>query len=246
MSATSAVLRTEARLFSREPGFVFWIVGFPTALLVVLGFVPPFREANADQGGRSVLELYVQITVLLAMITAGVMAMPATLSAYREQGVLRRLRTTPVGPGSVLAAQVVLHSVAALGSAVLVLAVARVAYGIALPEHLLGYALGMLLALAASLSLGAFVTAFSPTSKVANALASIGFFVSMFTAGVWIPVQAMPDLLRELVSLTPMGAASEALDRAATGSLPDVVHLVVVAGWAVLLGAAAVRTFRWE
>jgi ABC-2 type transport system permease protein len=246
MSAATAVLRVEAKLFLRESGFLFWVVGFPVVLLVIIGLVPSFREPADDQGGRSVVDLYVPVTVLLALITAGIMAMPSTLAAYREQGILRRLRTTPVGPTALLVAQVVVLAVSGLLSALLVLVVGRAAYGTPLPEDLAGYTVAVLLALVAALSLGALITAASPTTKVASALASAAYFSSMFTAGVWVPVQAMPGLLRDVVSFTPMGAASEALNQATTGTFPDLVHLLVVAAWSVVLGWAAVRSFRWE
>ncbi len=44
LSASTAVLRTEARLFTREPGALFWILVFPTLLLVILGMIPGFRN----------------------------------------------------------------------------------------------------------------------------------------------------------------------------------------------------------
>jgi ABC-2 type transport system permease protein len=68
----------------------------------------------------------------------------------------------------------------------------------------------------------------------------------MFTAGVWLPVQTMPGTLQRIVEFTPLGAASQALDRAAAGSWPAWADLGVTALWTVLLTAAAVRWFRWE
>ncbi len=47
----TAVLRTELRLFRREPGALFWILLFPTLLLVILGSIPGFRHHEADLGG---------------------------------------------------------------------------------------------------------------------------------------------------------------------------------------------------
>ncbi|MER7724245.1 ABC transporter permease [Streptomyces sp. NPDC096323] len=241
-----AVLRSEARLFLREPVSLFWILAFPTVLLTILGLIPSFQEHDVELGGRRAIDLYVPVAVLLAMIMAGIQAMPPVLTGYRERGILRRMSTTPVRPSALLGAQIALHGAAALGSAVLVMAVGRTAFAVRLPGQLLGYLLGLLLAIACVLALGALVCAISRTSKIAAAIGSGVFFAMMFTAGVWVPVQAMPDALRRIVEVTPFGAASQVLDRAAGGAWPSWAHLGLVALWTVLTAAAAIRTFRWE
>ncbi len=103
------------RLFGRELGALFWILLFPSILLLILGFVPDFRTPEEDLGGQRVVDLYAAVCVILAMLMAAVMAMPAVIAGYRESGVLRRLRTTPVHPASLLGAQVGLHAAAVLG-----------------------------------------------------------------------------------------------------------------------------------
>ncbi|AWL40687.1 MULTISPECIES: ABC transporter permease [unclassified Streptomyces] len=242
----TAVLRTEIRLFLREPGALFWVMVFPTVLLTVLGLIPSFREDQDGLGGRSVIDLYVPVAVLLAMIMAGLQAMPPVLTVYRERGILRRMSTTPVRPSALLTAQIVLHGAASLCSAALVLAVGRVAFGVRLPGQIPGYTLSLVLAVACVLALGATVCALSRTSKVATAVGSVAYLVMMFTAGVWVPVQTMPGLLRRIVECTPLGAASQALDQAARGDWPGWTHLAVVALWTAVLGAASTRLFRWE
>ncbi|MFC7932141.1 ABC transporter permease [Streptomyces cinereoruber] len=243
---TATVLKTEARLFGREPGSLFWVMLSPTLLLVVLGLIPSFREASEDLGGRRVIDLYVPVSVLFALIMSGLQAMPPVLSGYRERGILRRMSTTPVRPGALLTAQLALHAAAALVSALLVIAVGRLAFGVALPGNPAGYLLALLLAVACGLALGATVCAVSRTQKIATAVGSAVFFPAMFTAGVWVPVQAMPDTLQRIVGLTPFGAASEALDTAASGSWPGWAALGVMALWAVALTGASVRWFRWQ
>lgn len=245
-SALRAVFKAEARLFLREPGSLFWIVAAPTVLLVILGLIPALREADPDLGGRRLIDLYVPVTVLMAMIMAGVQAMPPVFAGYRERGILRRVSTTPVRPGALLAAQTVLHGVAVACSVVLALAVGRVAFGVELPSGLVGYALTLVLTVLSVLALGAALSAVPRSTKTAGVAGTVAFLVMMFTAGVWIPVQAMPDLLQRVVEFTPLGAASAALDRAADGAWPGLGHLAIVVFWTSVLSGAAVRWFRWE
>ncbi|GGU99631.1 ABC transporter permease [Streptomyces spectabilis] len=245
-AAGRAVLKAEWRLFRREPVSLFWVLGFPTALLAVLGSIPSFREAQDDLGGLRVIDAYVPVTVLLSMIMAGLQAMPPVVTGYRERGVLRRMSATPVRPSAVLGAQMGLHGAAALGSALLSLAVGRAVFDVPLPRQGLGYALALLLAVAAALALGALVSALARTSKAASAIGSAVFFPMLFSAGVWLPVRAMPDALAHVVEALPFGAAAEALNQAADGSWPGLAHLGVLALWTAALTLAATRWFRWE
>ena len=242
----TAVVRTEARLFVREPGAMFWILAFPVVLLTILGLIPAFREADASLGGRRVIDLYVPTVVLLSMIVAGIQTMPAVLSSYRERGILRRLSVTPARPVTLLLAQIVVHAVAVAGAVVLALLVGRGVFGVAFPEQPWGYVLAVFLTLAAALSMGAAIAAVSGTTRIAQTIGTIVFFPMMFCAGVWLPVQTMPDLLQRIVEVTPFGAASQILDQAARGEWPSVGGLMVVALWAVALTAAAARWFRWQ
>ncbi|CAM5419489.1 ABC transporter permease [Streptomyces canus] len=242
----TAVLRTEVRLFRREPGALFWILLFPTLLLVILGSIPSFRHHEADLGGLRTIDVYVPVAVLLGLIVGGLQSMPQTLTGYRERGILRRMSTTPVRPTALLTAQMTVYGGAALASALLALLVGRFAFAVRLPEQFGGYLLALVLAVLVALALGAVISALSRTTKIAGAIGSAVFFPSMFCAGVWAPVQTMPDVLARIVGYTPFGAAAEALNRAAAGDWPGWTHLGVLVAWTVLLTAAASRWFRWE
>ncbi|MFI6566743.1 ABC transporter permease [Streptomyces sp. NPDC050534] len=243
---STAVLRTEVRLFRREPGAVFWILLFPTLLLVILGSIPSFRQHQDDLGGLRTIDAYVPVAVLLGLIVGGLQSMPQSLTGYRERGILRRMATTPVRPGSLLSAQMVVFGAASLVSALLVLVVGRLAFDVRLPKDGFGYLLALLLAVLAALALGSVVSALSRTTKIAGAIGSAVFFPSMFCAGVWLPVQSMPDVMARIVGWTPFGAAAQALNKAAAGHWPGWGHLGVLVMWILLLTGAAGRWFRWE
>jgi ABC-2 type transport system permease protein len=156
------------------------------------------------------------------------------------------MSTTPVRPTALLTAQMTVYGGAALASALLALLVGRFAFAVRPPEQLVGYLLALVLAVLVALALGAVISALSRTTKIAGAIGSAVFFPSMFCAGVWAPVQTMPDVLARIVGYTPFGAAAEALNRAAAGDWPGWTHLGVLVAWTVLLTAAASRWFRWE
>lgn len=242
----TAVLKSEVRLFRREPGALFWMLGFPTLLLVILGSIPAFRETDPAFGGLRPIDGYVPVAVLLGLIVGGIQAMPQILTGYRERGILRRMSTTPVRPTALLSAQMLLFGGAALVSALFALVVGRLAFDVPLPRQGFGYALALLLAVLVALALGAVISALSRTTKIAGAIGSAVFFPAMFCAGVWMPVQTMPDVLARCVGYTPFGAAAEALNQAAAGDWPGWGHLGVLVAWTVLLTAGAARWFRWE
>ncbi|MEH0575537.1 MULTISPECIES: ABC transporter permease [Streptomyces] len=243
---STAVLKTEVRLFRREPGAVFWILLFPTLLLVILGSIPSFREHQADLGGLRTVDVYVPVAVLLGLIVGGLQSMPQTLTGYRERGILRRMATTPVRPDTLLSAQMLVYGGASLASALLVLVVGRLGFDVSVPKQPFGYALALLLAVLVALALGSVVAALSRTTKIAGAIGSAVFFPSMFCAGVWAPVQTMPHVLARIVGCTPFGAAAQALNQAAAGHWPGWSHLGVLVVWILLLTGAASRWFRWE
>ncbi|MGL5927692.1 MAG: ABC transporter permease [Dermatophilaceae bacterium] len=243
-TATAIVLRTEARLFAREPGAVVSIVLFPSALLLVLGAVPSFREPSADLGGQSVVGLYTPTVVLMAMILAAVQIMPTVILGYRESGVLRRLRTTPLDPAVLLLAQVALHATAVLVSVAGTLVLARVVFGIPFPGSIGGYAVALVLTLTAVAAVGALVTSVASNPRTGGLLSMVAFIPLMFTAGVYFPVEAMSGTLRTVVELTPLGAGVQALADATVGRFPDTADLCVTGGWALVLGLLAVVAVR--
>lgn len=240
-----AVLAAETRLFLREPASLFWVLVFPTLLLVVLGAIPSFREPDPDTGMR-VIDLYVPISIMLAAIMAGVQALPAVVTTYRERGVLRRIATTPARPGQLLAAQYAIHSVAVVVAGVIVTLVGGLVYKVPLPEAPLAYLLVLALMIGASLAVGGVVASVAPTAKVATAVGTALFFVMMFTSGLWLPVPAMPDVMAEIVRMTPLGAAALGLEAAQQGNWPAWRDLAVVVVWTGGLGTIAVRYFRWD
>jgi ABC-2 type transport system permease protein len=245
-SSLARLTLTEFRLALREPMLVFWTFAFPLGLLIVFGCIPAFKKTHAGYHGLTVLEIYVPVLILMMLALFSFFMMPTTLATYRQQGILRRLRTTPAGPSRVLAAQllVTLGSEAVMVAAILLLG--RVAFAIPFPLAPGIWVVVALLAAAASLSLGLFVAAVAPSPGVAYAGGALLFYPLMFFSGLYAPIPSMPAVLQHISHATPLGAAWESFQSAALGHWPPALALGTMAAYAVAFAVAAARLFRWE
>jgi ABC-2 type transport system permease protein len=237
---------TEFTLFMRDKiGPIFGVL-FPVALLSVFGNIDFFTNPANGFDGKPLLYTYVPILVAFVIAMLALNTLPPTLAGYREQGVLRRLRTTPVGPARVLAAQLTICFGTAVVAVLLLLAVSRFAFDVPLPRQPGAFALTAILAALALIGIALLIAAVVPTGKTANATGSVLFYVFTFFAGLWLPLEAMPPVLRHVSEATPLGAAVTALTDATQGHWPPAWRLLLLAAYALVSALLGVKLFRWE
>lgn len=236
----------EVKLFLRERSGPAFGVGLPLLLLIIFGNLPFYHDHRADLGGLTLLDTYVPILVAFVLAMLALNVLPPVLAGYRERGVLRRLRTTPVGPVRVLAAQLIVTLLTAAVSVTALLLVARYAFAVVLPRQMAGFLLTTVLAAFALTAVGLLVTAAAPGGRAANALGAATFYPMVFLGGLFLPIPTMPALLQQVSRLTPMGAAVTAMQDATNGHWPHWQALVTLLAWAAGAAVAAARLFRWE
>jgi ABC-2 type transport system permease protein len=248
--AFGLLVASEARLARRRPAGLVVAVGVPLVLLVIFGSIPATTRAQAALGGISFFNLYVPSLLVFVLIAVGLGALPQQLAGYRQQGVLRRMWTTPVPPSWLLAAQLTVSmTLATIGIGIL-LGVGAAAFGLALPHTVGGYLISLvtlLLTAAATLALGLCAAALASTPQVASALTVVLFYPMAFFSGLYIPIQEIHSaVVQDLAKVLPTGAGFNALHAAFSGHSSGVQPLLVLAAWAIGASVAAVRLFRWE
>ncbi|WP_430780115.1 ABC transporter permease [Actinoplanes sp. G11-F43] len=246
MSVFTKLTLTEARLTVREPVYGFFTLLFPVLLVLILGNVPSMEETPPELGGLRVIDLYAGLALGLAIGIIGLQGLPSVLATYRERGILRRLATTPAPPAALLAAQLVMNLITVLISMVLVYAVAIAVFGVPFPANPALFVLAVVLNCAGAFSLGLLLAALAPSGKTANAIGTFLFFPLMFFAGLWVPRDLMPDILRQIGDFTPLAAGQDLMTDALLGRSPELLSITVLVGYLVVCGAAAVKLFRWE
>ncbi|CAM3770404.1 ABC transporter permease [Kibdelosporangium persicum] len=246
MSALARLTATETKLFFREPIMAFFALAFPPILLVVFGLIPAMREPDPDLGGLRAINAYVPIIIAMTLALFALTSLSQLFATYREKGVLRRMRTTPVKPWVMLGAQLLMATILSLATTLVVLAIGRLALDVNLPLRLPAYLISYVLAALAMFAVGLLVASLAPTGKSASAIGTLVFFPIVFFAGLWLPRAGMNDVLRTISDFTPLGAGVQSLQDSTAGQWPQPLHVAVMLGWTIVAGGLAARYFRWE
>lgn len=245
-AAFRKLVRYEFVLTRRTLSRALFGLGIPLVLLVVLGSIPKLTQPDPSLGGLSFIEVYIPTLIGFDITVIGIMSLPGPLSTYREQGILRRLSTTPIPPAWLLGAQLVVNlTIAVVGIFVLVV-VAMVRFGMAVPKSSPGFILAILLTMVAIFAIGLLVAALVNGASAAQTFGGLVFVPLMFFAGLWVPIAALPVQIRDISTWTPLGAAAKAIQDAMQTGFPPVSSLLVLAAYAVVFGWLAARFFRWE
>ncbi|TMR24724.1 ABC transporter permease [Nonomuraea turkmeniaca] len=224
----------ELKLLAREPGSIFTIL-IPLFILIVFG--------SSISPGDTVL---LPMTLAIAVGLVGLYQVPTTLATYRERGILRRLSTTPVRPGSLLGVQLILQFMLALTACGLLLAVASTVLGAHVPSQVVPLAAAFLLGTAAMFAIGLLIAAVAANGRTANGVGVMLYFPMAYLAGLMQPAEMMPLILARIGEFTPLGAFRESLQDVWAGASPGLLPLGVMAAYAVVVSLAAAKFFRWE
>ncbi len=168
---------------------------------------------------------------------------------YRKNGVLRRLKATPLTPFEFLTAQVISRLAVVLGSSSLVFAGAALLLNVPMRGSLLTlfitYAAGAL----CMISLGLMVSSRLRTEELADGLLNLMSWPMLLLSGVWFSMEgtsAAAQALSVLMPLTHLVSAARAIMIDGAGLVDVLPQLGLLLALAVALLTAASRLFRWE
>ena len=236
----------EAKVFMREPmGFVIPLA-VPVILFVLLGRSLSFGELDTN----SAVELPFNLPILFALIIAlqAVVSLVVIISIYREGGILKRLRATPLSPLTILSAHVVVKlgfTVVSLG--LLVLAGRQIFPG-AMDVDLPSFTAALLLSTLSILSLGFVIASLVPTSRFARPIVA-GFLYPMIAlSGLFFPIDQLPSALQIVAQGLPTTHAVSLMQGIWEGSgwgahWGSVAGLILVFAFCTGLST---KVFRWE
>jgi ABC-2 type transport system permease protein len=237
----------EAKLFLREPVGAFFTLVFPLIYLFMYGAISG-NEPTPMYGGQRTIEAAIPSLTAVIISMAGLMSTTITMATYREKGILRRLRTTPVSPLVVLAAQViVVFAMTSLGM-LLLIAAGKLVYHVRFEGNALSVLAGFVLSSLSFFSLGFILAGSMPTVRTAWVAAMVLLYPMLFLSGAFFAVKLLPAAVQKVSAFMPLTYVVNLLGGLWTGQ-PWGDHLLdvgVLAGMLLVGIVVSPKTFRWE
>lgn len=236
----------ETKVFMREPLGVIGTLGLPLVVFILFGRA----VVSGSRGSAAMDDAPFNVAILAALLIAfgAVQSLTAIIAIYREGGILKRLRATPLSPVAILGAHVIVKLVLTAATlALLVLAGRRIFPG-GLPADLLSFATAVLLSTLSILSMGFVLASVVPTARFAQPLGAALLYGMLALSGLFFPVELLPPALRGVAYLLPTTHAVSLMQGLWDGAgwaaqWRSIVALLLVFGACIGLSA---RWFRWE
>ncbi|HJN46528.1 MAG: ABC transporter [Acidobacteria bacterium] len=236
----------EIKIFVREPMGFISAIGIPVLIFVVLGRTLGQRLGEATT--QAAVQLRVGLPIFAAVFIAinTVLSLVAIISIYREGGILKRLRATPLAPVTILVTHVLVKLLLTAVTVVLMVLAGRRYYPAGADVPVVAFSLALLLSTWSILSIGFIIASVVRTARFAPPLGSL-VLGSMLPFSGLFPIDLPPSM--ELVSRAmPLTYAVSLLSGVWRGEpwsahLGDIGALVVVFSVCTLIAS---RVFRWE
>ena len=244
-------VRYENRAFWRNPPAAFFTVVFPLMFLVIFNVLFGNEEFEVPGGTTTTSTFYVPAIVAFSVISACFTNLAMGVSMARDQGLLKRARSTPLPTWGYLGGRV-MHAMLVAFLLVGVVSVMGVTlYGVDIPTNTLPAFLVAVGVGAATFSvLGLALTSIIPNADASPAIVNGVILPLLFISDIFIPMEDAPAWITTAADVFPIRHFSIALRTAfnpfETGAGFEWAHLAVTAAWGLAGLAVAIRFFRWE
>ena len=236
----------EIKLFIREPITVVFTLALPMLFLVVMGGVFGNTPDAGYYRGVGAMDYYMPSYYGLVMMAIGTVALPVHLTGYRERGVLRRFRASSFSVWSVLGSQLMVSFVIAIIGSILITGLGIVAYHPHMPVNIMQLVAAFVLSAVCFTCFGFFLGAVLPSTRSAQGIGLILFFVMMILGGAGPPPEVLKGAMGVIGDIMPLRHVILMLQNPWLGFDWHTSASLITAGITVVAALLAARFFRWE
>jgi ABC-2 type transport system permease protein len=238
----------EIKVFLREPLGAFGTIVVPVLLFLVLGRATSLRVAPSSFLGTGFSKASIPVLVSLLIAISAVLSLVTIISIYREGGILKRLRATPLRPQTILTAHVIVKLILTAVTLALMLMAGRHYFPAGTHVPWFSFAIALMISTWSVLSVGFLIASIVPTARFAQPIGAIILYPMIAVSGLFVPVHLLPPALQVIARALPLTYAASLLQGIWNGEgwsthIGDVAGLTVIFLFCTALSA---KIFRWE
>ena len=233
--------KVRMRLALRNRAFIFFSLIFPLIFLFL--FLGLFARSNVAAVP------YMLASVLAITVMGSFWGLSIQLVTFREQGILRRFRVAPVGPGAMLASSILSNYILTLPTVAIEFALARRIFHMNQWGNLGGVFLLISLGIVTFAALGLIIASVTNSTQETQVINQILWSAFLFLSGATLPLPMLPIWLQRFALFLPATYLVTGLERVMVGRVaitqvgPEIIALAVSASLAFFLSQ---QLFRWE
>lgn len=238
----------EIKIFLREPLGAIGTIAVPVLLFVVLGRVTNHKLAPSSltSSGLSGAGLPVLVSLLIAI--SAVLSLVTIISIYREGGILKRLRATPLRPYTIFTAHVIVKLMLTAATLALMLIAGRRYFPAGVHVPWFSFTFALMISTWSILSVGFLIASIVPTARFAQPIGAVILYPMLAVSGLFVPVEALPPALHAVARTLPLTYAVNLLKGIWNGDgwfthTGDVAAMTLLFLICTVLSA---KVFRWE
>jgi ABC-2 type transport system permease protein len=238
----------EIKIFVREPLGVIGTVGMPVLIFVVFGRLLGSQGRRVSAGVPRVFSVDLPILASILIAASAVLSLITIIAIYREGGILRRLRATPLRPYTILTAHVLVKLLFTAITFAAMLLAGRRYYVFDAGVPVVSFTLALLFSTFSILSLGFFIASVVPTARFAQPFGALILYPMLGVSGLFAPIVSLPPMLQVVAHLVPLTYAVSLLRGIwhGEGWSAHVGDVTVLSMMFLAFVAVSAKVFRWE
>jgi ABC-2 type transport system permease protein len=238
----------EIKIFLREPLGAVGMIVVPVLVFIGLGRIGGRRADPSSLAASSFLRVSVPVLASILITLSAVLSLVTIISIYREGGILKRLRATPLRPQTILTAHVLVKLLLTALTLLLMVLAGKRYYPIGIHVPVFGFSIALLISTWSVLSIGFLIASIVPTARFSQPIGAIMLYPMVALSGLFVAVESLPRKLQIVARILPLTYAVSLLEGILKGDawsahLGDIVALTVVFAVCTALSA---KVFRWE
>jgi ABC-2 type transport system permease protein len=238
----------ELKIFLREPLGALGTIVIPVLAFILVGRAVGPKLAPTALAANSFIGVGLPVLASILIAISAVLSLVTIISIYREGGILKRLRATPLRPHTILTAHVIVKLLLTAATLALMVLAGKRYYPVGIHPPLVGFTIALLIATCSILSIGFLIASIVPTARFAQPIGAVLMYPMIAVSGLFAPITSLPPVLHALAMVVPLSYAVSLLGGIWKGDawsahLGDLAALALVF---LICTALSAKVFRWE